>query len=244
MAYHLIRKLEHFTRLTPEDKAALEEASRAKVRRLAPDEELIGEGEAPRVVHLVLEGWAYRYKTMEDGRRQIVSYLIPGDLCDLNIYILSQIDHSIAAFTPLRVAEFTREAFQELAETRPRVTTAFWWESLVTAAIQREWTVSLGQRTAYERLAHLFCELYVRLRVVGLADGNRYEIPLTQTELADTVGLSAVHVNRTLQELRGDGLITLRDQELTITDLPALKRVAKFNPSYLHLSRDPELLVS
>jgi CRP-like cAMP-binding protein len=120
----------------------------------------------------------------------------------------------------------------------PRITQALFWDELVTVAIQREWTLNVGQRTAYERIAHLLCELYLRLRTVGLTDGTSCHFPLTQVDLADATGLTAVHVNRTLQELRRDGLIELQSKTLTIPDLNALRQVALFNDNYLHLDRE------
>jgi len=238
MENRLIRKLEQFTRLSAEDRRVLDQMIGLKVRRIRAREDIIREGDRPRDVHLILQGWACRYKVMEDGRRQIMSFFLPGDICDLNIFILREMDHSVGAITPLAFAEVPRDLFEHVATNHPRVIQAMWWDSLVSAAIQREWTVNLGQRTAFERLSHMLCELFVRLRAVGLTNGNRCDFPVTQTELADASGLTPVHVNRTLQELRASGLITLRDRELIIHDLEALQTEALFNPNYLHLDRE------
>ena len=144
---------------------------------------------------------------LEDGRRQIVAFFVPGDFCDMNVYILREMDHSVAAVTPIKIAEIARDDFEELTGTHPRVLQALYWYELVMAAIQREWTLNLGQRTAYERIAHLLCEMFLRLESVGLTRGNSCDFPMTQVDIADASGLTAVHVNRTLQELRRDGLI-------------------------------------
>lgn len=237
MPHHLIRKLEHFTRLSGEDKQALEGLAQ-KVRVVAAHQDIIREGERPDYVKLILEGWACRYKQLEDGRRQIISFFVPGDLCDEHVYVLRKMDHSIASLTPLRFAQIPREALLDVTDRHPRITRALWWDALVKAAIQREWTVNLGQRSAMERMAHLFCELFIRLRCIGLAEGNTCSLPATQAELADAMGLTPVHVNRTLQEMRSAGLIVLKSKQLTIPDLSALQRTALFNPNYLHLERE------
>ena len=233
----LVRKLEQFTHLSQEDRGALDRAMTAQVRRLAPGEDVITEGEEPREVNLILSGWGCRYKQLEDGRRQIIAFLLPGDLCDLNIFILRAMDHSVGALTGLGIAQLSRDAFDELTIGHPRVTQALWWDALVNGAIQREWTVNVGQRNALERVGHLLCELFVRLQSTGLAAADSCEFPITQADLAAATGLSVVHVNRTLQELRHSGLIVLRGKLLAIPDLAALMRVSLFNPNYLHLDR-------
>jgi CRP-like cAMP-binding protein len=230
-------KLEAFTRLSADDKAALAQVSR-NVRNVEPRRDLISEGDKPRYVHLVLDGWGCRYKQLPDGKRQIVSLFIPGDFCDLNVYILKYMDHSIGAITRLKVAMITPEEMTALTTERPRITQALWWHELVTTAIQREWTLNLGQRSAYERLAHLLIELYLRLKTVGRAHDGRCDFPLTQNDLADATGLTAVHVNRTLQELRRDNLIELDRKQLQILDLERMIDVSMFNPNYLHLDHE------
>jgi CRP-like cAMP-binding protein len=230
-------KLEAFTRLSTDDRAALAQVSR-NVRFVEPRRDLVSEGDRPRFVHLVLDGWGSRYKSLPDGKRQIVGLFVPGDFCDVNVYILRHMDHSIGAITRLKVAMITPEEMSALTEGRPRVTQALWWHELVTTAIQREWTVNLGQRSAYERLGHLLVELYLRLKTVGRAQDGRCDFPLTQNDLADATGLTAVHVNRTLQELRRDGLIELERKQLHILDLERLRDVSMFNANYLHLERE------
>ena len=232
----LFRRFRRYARLSDPDRRRVADAARERVRHFGAREDIIREGDAPTGVLLMLEGWACRYKYLEDGRRQIVGLLLPGDLCDLNIFLLREMDHSIATLTAAKVSEIGREAFERLL-ARPRVAEALLWDALVTAAIQREWIVNLGQRHALERTAHLLCEVFLRLRVAGRASGTSCEFPVTQAELADATGLSAVHVNRTLQELRSMRLITLAGRTLTIHDMDALMQAALFNPNYLHLER-------
>ena len=230
-------KLEAFTRLSAEDRAALQEIGR-NFRFIDARRDLVSEGDRPRFVHLVLDGWACRYKQLPDGNRQIVAIFVPGDFCDVNVYILRQMDHSIGAITRLKVAMITPEEMNALTAERPRITQALWWHELVTAAVQREWTLNLGQRSAYERLAHLLLELYLRLQTVGRARDGRCDFPLTQNDLADSTGLTAVHVNRMLQELRRDGLIELERKQLQILDMQRMMGVSMFNPNYLHLDHE------
>ena len=196
------------------------------------------EGDKPKDVHLILSGWACRYKQLEDGRRQVVSFFLPGDICDLNVFILKEMDHSIGTITSVTIADLTRQFFDEIGAGYPRIATAFWWESLVNAAIQREWTMNLGQRTASERIAHLLCEIFFRLRLAGLTHGEACDFPLTQSDLADATGLSKVHVNRTLQELRSSNLIVLKGKTLVVPDLERLMSAGLFNANYLHMDRE------
>lgn len=231
-------RLESYTRLSEDERSWIGRLSRKNVREVGPRRDLIREGDSPKSVFLVLDGWACRYKQLPDGRRQIVGLFIPGDICDLNVYILREMDHSIGAITRVKVAEIGADEFDRLMRDSPRVTQALYWDELVTVAVQREWTLNLGQRSAYERLAHLFVEVYMRLRAVDLAQDGECEFPLTQGDLADASGLTSVHVNRTLQELRRHGLIELQGHKLTILDLAGLKRAAMFNDNYLHLDRE------
>lgn len=230
--------LEAFAKLSQQDRALIDRLIRKNVREIPARRDLVREGEKPRAVNVVLEGWACRYKQLPDGRRQVVSFFLPGDLCDANVFILREMDHSIGAITRVRYAEIMPSDFEALMAQSPRVTQALWWHELVTAAVQREWTTNVGQRTAYERIAHLFCELFLKLRQVKLTDGNSCDFPLTQIDIADATGLTSVHVNRTLQELRREGLIELGGKRLTIPDLKALMNASMFNPNYLHLNHE------
>src|ERR1700760_1594308 len=235
----LLKKLSNFTALSPEESQAVLDSCQ-DVRNYAAREDVIAQGDKTGSVKLLLEGFACRYKVLEDGRRQVVAYFVPGDLCDLRVFILKRMDHSIGAVTASSVATISPDNVLKLTHNFPSLTRALWWSTLVEEAIAREWIVNVGQRNALERMAHLFCELLYRFRAVGLNDGNSCTLPLTQVELAETLGLSSVHVNRTLQELRRQKLITLENGTLTIQDLDALKEVSFFNPDYLHLDYSSE----
>jgi len=237
----LIRKLENFTKLSHDDQQALEKAT-GQVRVYRPREDIISEGERPEAVKLLIQGWGCRYKHLQDGRRQIMAYFVPGDMCDINVFILRQMDHSIATLSPATVATIPRDTMLDLMTRHPRIAHALWWSTLVDEATLREWVVNVGQRSAYERAAHLLCELFVRLRAVGLTNGNSCELPVTQSDLGDTLGLTIVHTNRMLQDLRRDGLIELKGKYLTILNLSALQEVALFNPNYLHLEQEGDAL--
>lgn len=235
MTNPLTRKLEAFAPLSHDDKRLLDDVVRT-ARDVGPREDLIREGDNPRDVQLVLKGFACRYKLLANGQRQITAYLIPGDFCDLHVFILKAMDHSIATLSPCRVAPIPRRRVLELTE-RPAIARALWWATLVDEAVLREWLLNIGARPAEERVAHLLCELLVRLRTVGLSNSGAYELPLTQTDLADTVGVTHIHVNRMLQRLRSAGAITLKDNRLVIHDVDGLMAFAGFDPSYLHLSK-------
>lgn len=215
------------------DRARLE-AVALPSRKVAAREDIIREGEVPENVNLVLEGIACRYKVLPNGRRAIVAFLLPGDFCDLHVAILDHMDHTIGALTPCTIAEIPRTTIEDLTANWPRIARALWWATLVDEGILREWLVNMGQRPSDRKLAHLFCELQARLALVGLATENEFPLPLTQEELGDTLGLSTVHVNRVLQQMREDGLIRLQGRTVSIPDLARLKEFGEFNPNYLH----------
>ncbi|MCP3401707.1 Crp/Fnr family transcriptional regulator [Bradyrhizobium sp. CCGB20] len=233
----VFRRLNALRILSAEARASLEYAMLEGLERAGSGEDLISEGDPVDSVRVVLSGWLCRYKTLEDGRRQIVNFVFPGESCDAHAYLLSVMDHSIATLTPVIYTEIKRTRFESLVAADRTLAEAFWCETLVNNAVQREWAINLGRRVALERVAHLFCEIFERLRPVGMVDGTSCLMPITQMDLADATGLSVVHLNRTVQELRASGLIVLRERTLTINDLDALKDAALFSPSYLQLYR-------
>jgi CRP-like cAMP-binding protein len=219
------------------DRAELARLSVQATHTIQARRDLISEGDEPRAVYLILEAWGCHYRTLENGRRQILDFAIPGDLCDLNLFILDRMDHSIGAITRLKVAEIGREVLHRIITQCPNITTALWWQELVSKSISREWILNVGQRSGQERIAHLFCEMFMRLESVGLTDGFSCDFPPTQNDISEATGLTAVHVNRVIQELRREGLIVLEQRKLTIPDMLALQRAALFNPDYLHHRR-------
>ena len=202
-------------------------------------EELIRDGDRPKNVHLLISGWAYRYKLLPDGGRQIMAYLIPGDLCDIHIFILKRMDHSIGLLSDAEVALIPEQTIVDLMDTYPRIARALFWATLVDEATLREWLVNTLRREPFERIAHLFCELWLRMKAVGLVHGDSFDLPITQAELGDTIGLNAVTVNRVLQRLRREELITLRNERLAILNADRLQAISGFDPNYLHLPRPP-----
>lgn len=207
------------------------------VRTVPPKQDILSEGERPDHVHVILEGWAARYKTLPDGARQIVACLIPGDFCDLHVAVLGQMDHGIVALSRCRVAYIPSADLDQFTAHHNGLTRALWWATLVDEGVLREWILNVGRRNAFERIAHLLCEMHARMQMVGLVEDGRLALPLTQEELADTTGLTAVHVNRTLQRLRKENLIELGKGMLTIVDVPALREAAGFTGNYLHIKR-------
>ena len=234
MTNAFVRKLERFGPLDAEEREVLEMLCAGAVHHRA-DEELSGEG-PPGTISLVLSGFAYRSKLLSDGRRQIHGLFVPGDLCS-HIYgsLCPGLDHVVRTLAPSLVASIPASTFQSLAQEQPRIARALWVNTVTDDAILREWVVSLGRRTAYERMAHLFCEIFLRLQAVGLVEGQSCDLPLTQTDLGDLLGLSTVHVNRVLQQLRRDELIVLKGSHLTVRDILVLGRAADLDPNYLHL---------
>jgi CRP-like cAMP-binding protein len=231
----LVLKLETVAELPREDREALA-ALGGGARELGPRRSIIREGDRPEHVHLIVEGWAARYKLLTDGSRQITAFLIPGDFCDLHVTILDEMDHSISTLTRARVAYVPRGRMEELT-ARPHIARAFWWATLVDEAVLRAWVVNIGRRDAHEAIGHLMCELYLRMKVVGLTTDHSYELPLTQEEIGDALGLTPVHVNRILQRMRADGLISLERGALTIHDYRRLEKASGFNPNYLHIAQ-------
>jgi CRP-like cAMP-binding protein len=234
----LIRRLKIIADLGEEDERRIAELCR-EVQTTAAKQDIISERERPEHLHLILHGWAARYKMLPDGARQIVAFLIPGDFCDLHVTVLGQMDHGIVALTPCRVAYINTREIDQLTLENSRIARALWWSTLVDEGVLRNWVVNNGRRDAYERIAHLLCEMHARMEMIGLVEDEKLDLPLTQEDLADATSLTPVHTNRTLQRLRTEGLIELRSHVLTISDLEGLKRAAGFDPTYLHIKRRP-----
>lgn len=228
-----IAKLQRFTTLDDRDVAALSDAT-AQTRQWPRLRDIIREGDRPGPVIVVLDGWACRYKVLPDGSRQITAFLMPGDACDLHAGMLAEMDHSIQTVTAATVAMIPREAMQQLLGAHPAVAHAMYIAQLVDEGTLRAWIVSMGRRTSKERIAHLMCELYLRAKNVRLEHGDELALPLSQATLADAVGLTPVHVNRVLRELREEGVMRLERGSLHIVDPVRLGKVAGFDDNYLH----------
>ncbi len=231
-----VLKLEYGAGLSDQDRQVLEQAVR-EVRQFKPRHDLILEDDSPENVHVILEGFACRYKRLPDGSRQIVAYLVPGDCCDLHVSVLSRIDHTIGTLTTCKVALLPHTLIEELMSQSRSITRALWWATLVDAGTTREWLINMSRRPADRRLAHLLCELLLRLQAVGLATDNSFVLPLTQRQLADTLAMTGVHLNRIVRQLRLDGMITLKGHTITIPDVERLKSFSDFKENYLHLTQ-------
>jgi CRP-like cAMP-binding protein len=230
----LIRKLESIFTLADGERRALE-ALPMQIVAIKENQDIVRVGDRPSRSCLILSGLTCTYKLTGDGKRQIQAFNIPGDIPDLQSLHLQVLDNSLGTITPCSVGFISHEALNTLCERHYRIARALWRETLIDGAIFREWMTSIGQREAYPRIAHLMCEMLVRLRAVGLSDGYSCNWPITQAEIGDALGITTVHVNRVLQEMRADGLIELKGERLTIPDWDKLKAAGDFEPTYLHL---------
>jgi CRP-like cAMP-binding protein len=229
----IVRRLEMRVPLDAQDRAAIR-ALPFTFRVLDPAAYLVREGEAVDVCTQLLSGFAYRHKVTGEGERQILSVHMPGEFLDLQNSFLGIADHNVQALTRVEVSAVPVAAIRELADHYPRVGRAMWIDTLIDSAIFREWIVNVGRRDAISRIAHLLCEIALRLEVAGLAADYRYELPMTQEQIADATGLTAVHVNRVLKELGRQGLITRDRRAVEIVDWDRLSGVGDFSTRYLH----------
>ncbi|HEX8418174.1 MAG TPA: Crp/Fnr family transcriptional regulator [Methylobacterium sp.] len=234
----LVTKLASIATLSEAERQAILKLP-ATTRAFDAHQDIVRDKDCPSECCLILEGWAYRYKLLDEGGRQILSLHVPGDVPDLQSLHLRVMDHSLATLSPCRLAFIPHEGLRVLTRDHPGVAALLWRDTLVDAAIFREWIINLGQRSSPARIAHLFCEMYVKLHAVGLAQDHAYDFPLKQGDLADALGITNVHVNRVLKDVRRRGLITLQARRLVIHDWPALAAMAGFDPSYLHLEKPP-----
>jgi CRP-like cAMP-binding protein len=234
----LITKLEQRDRLTDAEKACLD-GIWSPPKRYKPGQDLVREGDRPGVSTIVLEGFCGRYNNLRDGRRQISALHIGGDFVDLHSFPLKIMDHGVVALSEVKAVTVPHETLLKITEAQPHLTRMLWLSTLIDASINRRWIVAMGRLQSNAQFAHLICELRVRLGIIGQADDTGYDFPLTQTEVADVLGLSLVHVNRVVQELRREGLIAWSGKHITILDWPRLQELAEFDAGYLHLETEP-----
>jgi CRP-like cAMP-binding protein len=235
----LIAKLERRDVLTSEEKAVLEDVCSAP-KTFSPQQDMIREGDKPRESTLLLSGICGRYNDVLDGQRQITALHIPGDFVDLHSFLLHRMDHGVVALTECTVTTVSHETLRAVTERFPHLTRMLWLSTLIDAAIHRRWLVAMGRLSSLAQLAHLICELRTRLEVVGMVHEDlAFDLPLTQTEVADVLGVSLVHVNRIVQQLKRDGLITWNGRRITILNHEKLVALAEFVPDYLNLEAEP-----
>ncbi len=236
-----VAKLSRFAPLSDEEIAVLE-ALCANQERFNAGVNLADEGDPARRGFVVTRGLACRCRFLADGRRQILTFLIPGDIFDLHSFLFRSMDHSIITIAATRLATITRDKVMEVAGRYPRIGAALWWSTMQEAAMLRERVVTLGRRNARGRVAYLLCELVWRQRAVGISEDHAIRLPLTQLDIADTLGLTAVHVNRVLQAFRHEGLITLVQRRLALRDVATLQNLAGLTQDYLHLAGVPVVI--
>lgn len=240
MVNRFVAKLRGFAELTDKECETLARAT-SNSRAYRPRQDLIREGDRPGPVFVMLDGWAFRYKVLPSGSRQIMAFLMPGDACDLHIGMLATMDHGIQTATPAQVATIPRQVVDEMMDAHPRIARAMYIAQLVDESTLRAWIVSLGRRSSAERAAHLLLELHIRAVRTGVADQDGMDLPLSQVILADALGMSPVHINRVLQELRESQAIALRRGVLRIQNAAALTKFSGFDEGYLHRRlRKPE----
>jgi CRP-like cAMP-binding protein len=233
----MIRRLESIFTLSDDERQVLANLP-MQVQVIKENQDLVREGDRPSRSCLILSGFTATYKMTAGGKRQIVSFGIAGDLPDLQSLHLKVLDISIGTLTPCRIGFIAHDDLRDICTRYPRIAAAFWRETLIEGAIFREWVTNVGRREAYQRMAHVFCELLTRLRAVGLVEDHACDLPITQGEFADAMGVTNVHVNRVLQQMRAEGLIELSGDRLNILDWERLKQAGEFDPTYLHLESD------
>ena len=238
MFERLITGLERRDKLSDVEKATIE-AFPYRVQSFQGGQELVAEGSRPSESCLVLTGFTARDQFLSDGARQIAAVHVPGDFVDLHCFLLRQMDHSVVAIRQCTAAFIPHSSILQATTALPHLGRMFWLSTLIDAAIQRAWITSLGRRTPAQHIAHLLCELHERLNPLGLVKEGSFEFPPTQTDISDMAGLSLVHVNRTIQELRSKSLVAWSNQVVTIPDLGRLKAFSDFDPIYLNLVREP-----
>ena len=238
----VLRRLETRVLLDAEDRAAVL-ALPLSYRTLEPAAYIVREGEAAEVCVILLTGFAYRHKVTGHGERQIMSVHMPGEFLDLQNCLLGIADHNVQTLTRCEIATVPVEALRELAEARPRVGRAMWIDTLIDSAIFREWIVNVGRRDSISRISHLLCELALRLEAADLARGRRYELPMTQEQIGDCIGLTPIHVNRMMKALEAENLITRQStRSVMIGDWRKLAAVGDFDSNYLHMREDDDAL--
>jgi CRP-like cAMP-binding protein len=229
----MVQRLERRSPLTQADREALVGLPH-NVKKLPAAAHIVRDGDAPDYCTLLLSGFAYRYKLTGEGGRQIISLHCAGEFLDLQNGFLGVADHSVQMLTEGELAFIPPAIIEETILTRPAIGRALWIDSLIDASIFREWVVNVGRRDSRARVAHLLCEFSLRLEAAGLAQNHRYELPMTQEQLADAVGLTSVHVNRVLKQLGEEGLIQRDRRSIFITDWKRMREAGDFNERYLH----------
>lgn len=234
----LVEKLSLRDRISPDEIEALQKALEPP-KTVAAGSDIVREHSRPLHSTLLISGFSARYSTLEDGARQITEINVAGDFIDLHSLLMKQMDHGVVALTECVVAEAPHSGLIDITERHPHLTRLLWLDTIIDAAIHRQWLVAMGRRSGLGHLAHLVCELYLRLQAVGQTGDLTFDLPLTQATLGDALGLSTVHVSRLISELRGEGVINWSGGRIDILDWRRLAEIAEFDPTYLRLQSDP-----
>ncbi|WP_425986896.1 Crp/Fnr family transcriptional regulator [Brevundimonas sp. TWP1-2-1b1] len=234
----LVEKLSLRDRISPEEIEALQKALEPP-KTVAAGSDIVREHSRPLHSTLLISGFSARYSTLEDGARQITEINVAGDFIDLHSLLMKQMDHGVVALTECVIAEAPHSGLIDITERHPHLTRLLWLDTIIDAAIHRQWLVAMGRRSGLGHIAHLVCELYLRLQAVGQTGDMTFDLPLTQATLGDALGLSTVHVSRLISELRGEGVINWSGGRIDILDWRRLAEIAEFDPTYLRLQSDP-----
>ncbi|WP_428153226.1 Crp/Fnr family transcriptional regulator [Brevundimonas sp.] len=234
----LVEKLSLRDRISPDEIEALQKALESP-KTVAAGSDIVREHTRPLHSTLLISGFSARYSTLEDGARQITEINVAGDFIDLHSLLMKQMDHGVVALTECVIAEAPHSGLIDITERHPHLTRLLWLDTIIDAAIHRQWLVAMGRRSGLGHLAHLVCELYLRLQAVGQTGDLSFDLPLTQAVLGDALGLSTVHVSRLISELRGEGVVNWSGGRIDILDWRRLAEIAEFDPTYLRLQSDP-----
>lgn len=234
----LVDKLSLRDRVSVEEIAALE-AVLETPKTVAAGADIVREHTRPMHSTLLISGFSARYSTLEDGARQITEINVSGDFIDLHSLLMKQMDHGVVALSDCVIAEAPHTGLIDITERHPHLARLLWLDTIIDAAIHRQWLVAMGRRSGLGHLAHLVCELYLRLQAVGQTGEMRFDLPLTQSVLGDALGLSSVHVSRLISELKSEGLVHWSGGRIEILDWRRLAEIAEFDPTYLRLQSEP-----
>lgn len=237
-AASLILKLQRRDDISPEEEAAIH-GMLGGIISVDQGQDIVAQGSRPTSSTLLVDGFAARYVLLKDGRRQITAVHVPGDFVDLHSFLLKTMDHGIVALSACRVAPAPHATLAEISREHPHLTRMFWLNTLIDGAIHREWLAGMGRRRSVSHMAHLICEIYTMLEILNLAPDFTFFFPITQRDLADMLGLSEVHTNRVLQELRDTNMVQWHGGIIRIFDWPGLQTLAEFDPTYLQMFREP-----
>lgn len=238
MLNRFLMTLERRDRLSDVERTLVEEIG-SRRRHFAAKTDIVREGSSPTESCLMISGFSARYNLLGDGKRQITAVHVAGDFVDLHSFLLDRMDHSVLALTDCIISTVPHEFLKEVSRNHPHFIRILWMLTAIDAAIYRRWLVAAGRLSSAGQIAHFLCELHTRLSIVGLADGDSFQLPMSQTDLSDAMGLSVVHVNRTLQQMRRKRLIVWQNEQVRILDIGELKRLCEFDPIYLNLRQIP-----